>query len=162
HRVYRFVTHGERLASLVPSHQIGIYPFHLLSHKAKLCDALWVQLMLVAEGNRFERKDRFARFVHRFDLLLEPLGGRGRAKASVRVSEHAEPPRHRYSSDPGNIGRALISLHADPDRVGLSRYSGVANRDVITARGETRAGGISEGDIVAAGGVAHKRSCAYG
>ena len=41
---------------------------------------LRVNLLLVTEGNRFERQECFAGFVHRLDLLLEALGGSHRAE----------------------------------------------------------------------------------
>jgi predicted xylose isomerase-like sugar epimerase len=71
HRVHRFVANGERLALLIASHLIGVHLFHLLSNEAELRDAIGVKLVLVAEGDRFERKD-----MHR---LLPESGYRGEA-----------------------------------------------------------------------------------
>ena len=71
HRVHRVVAHGVRFSFFIAHHQIGIHLFNILGDEAKLRDALGVKLLLVAEGNRFEREDRFARFVHRLDVLLK-------------------------------------------------------------------------------------------
>ena len=95
HRVHRFVAHGVRLALLVASHQIGVHLFHLLGHEAELRDAVGVKLVLVAEGDRFEREDRFARLVHRLDRVLETRRGDDRAELTVGIDDYAYASRPR-------------------------------------------------------------------
>src|SRR5947207_2775588 len=88
HRVHRFVTHAVDLPVLVPSHQVGVDPFHFLSHQAKLRDAIRIKLVLVAEGYWFKRQDRFASLGHRLDRLLEPGGGLDRAEMALSIHDH--------------------------------------------------------------------------
>ena len=52
HRIHCFIANGERLALVVPCHQVGIYLFHIFSNKAELWDALRVKLVLVTESYR--------------------------------------------------------------------------------------------------------------
>ena len=44
---------------------------------------LWFNLLFITEGDRFKRQNRFARFVHGFDLVLEPSRGDKRADLVV-------------------------------------------------------------------------------
>ena len=53
--------------------------------------------MLVAERDRFERKDRFARFVHRFDRVLETLRGNDCAEVTVGLYDTRHPPSDQLS-----------------------------------------------------------------
>ena len=79
HRVHRFVAHGIGFPLVVASDEVRIRLFHVLGHESKLRDALGVKLLLVAEGDWFERVNRFAGFVHRLDILLKT--GRGNDSA---------------------------------------------------------------------------------
>ena len=88
HRVHRFVAHAVGLPLLVTSHQIGVHLLHLLGHEAELRDALGVKLVLVAESDRLEREDRFARFVHGFDRFLEPGRRSDGAEMTIAPYEH--------------------------------------------------------------------------
>ena len=91
HRVHRFVADGVRLALLVASHQIGVHLFHLLGHEAELRNALGSSSVLVAEGDRLEREDRFARLVHRLDRFLESRRGNDRAEVTVGIYDYGYP-----------------------------------------------------------------------
>src|SRR2546430_2973416 len=88
HRVHRFVTDAVGLASLITSHQIGIYFFHLFGNQAKLRDASGIQLMLVMERDRSKREDCFTRLVHRLDVVLVACRGCGRAEVPVGVYDN--------------------------------------------------------------------------
>src|SRR5262249_2091402 len=77
-----------RLAFGISHNQIAIDLFHLLSYQSKLPGALRIQLVFVAEGNRFECEDRFACRAHWFDLLFITLGGRCRAELTTRVDNN--------------------------------------------------------------------------
>src|SRR4029077_373371 len=85
HSVYRLIPHGIRLAVAITSYQVGVHLFYLLGHEPELRDALGVDLLLVAEGDRLEREDRFACVVHRLDLILESRRGRGRTELAVSI-----------------------------------------------------------------------------
>ena len=74
-----------------------------------------IKLVLVAEGNRLQRENRFARLVHRLDLFLETLGGNDRAEVSIRIDNYPYASGHRDSADAGNKSVALRSFCADAD-----------------------------------------------
>ena len=137
HRVHRFVAHGVRLALLVAGHQIGIHLFHVLSHEAELRDALGVKLVLVAEGHRFERENRFARFVHRFDLVLETRRGSDRAELTVGIDDYSYASGNGGATNAGDKG-ARREFLASPMRIVLDSPASatIADIDVVTARGE--------------------------
>jgi len=46
HRVHRFVANRVSFSVSVAGHQIGIHLFHVLSHEAKLRDAIRVEVVL--------------------------------------------------------------------------------------------------------------------
>src|SRR6267154_1743106 len=71
HRVHLVVAHAVRFSFLVAHHKVGIYLFYIFGYKAQLRGASWINLLLVSEGNRFERQEDFAGFVHRFNLFLK-------------------------------------------------------------------------------------------
>ena len=48
---------------------------HLLGHETELWRRLGIEFLLVAKRHRLKRENRFARFVHRLDRLLEPHRG---------------------------------------------------------------------------------------
>ena len=89
--------------------------------------------MLVAEGHRFECQNRFARLVHWFDRVLEPV--RGNDCAEVTIGAHNYP----YSisdSDPADSSDKGVSLDArcaDANRVRVNSPSRMANIDVVAA-----------------------------
>ena len=91
-----------------------------------------VKLLLIAESDRFQRKDGFARFVHRLDCLLKPHRGGLYAKltADIDPDRHAGPG-DRHSVNTGDKGVGLRSLRADPDRLGLARNTTVADIDIV-------------------------------
>jgi hypothetical protein len=62
HRVHGFVANGVGFSLFIASRQIRVHLFHLLGHEAELRNALEVKLLLVAEGHRPEREDRFTSF----------------------------------------------------------------------------------------------------
>src|SRR5437016_284462 len=102
HRIHSFVAHSVNFPLCVAGHQIRIHFFHFFGHEAELRDAVWIKLVLVAEGHRFQRKDRFARLVHRLDLVLETSGGDGRAELTVGSNDYSYSPRHSYPRDAGD------------------------------------------------------------
>ena len=75
HRVHRFIAHGVGFALLVAQPPGRDSPFPLPLLPGQTADVLRIKLFFVAEGDWFEREDRFARLVHRFDFVLEPRRG---------------------------------------------------------------------------------------
>ena len=99
-------------------------------------DALRVKLVLVAEGHRLKREDRFARLVHRLDLVLETRRGSGRAEVTVGIHDDRYASGNGCPADAGDKGGRLRSLRADADGVGLASNARVADIDIVIARGE--------------------------
>ena len=79
HRVHCFVANGVRLALSIAHDQIGVHLLHLLGDKAKLRNGIRIKLAFITKGDWLERQDRFARLVHRFNLILK---ARGRGKCA--------------------------------------------------------------------------------
>src|SRR5262249_13727719 len=82
HRVHCFIANRVNFPLCITNDEIGINFFNLLRDKAELRSALGIDLFLVTEGDRFERMDCFAGFVHWFYLILETLRARFRAEAA--------------------------------------------------------------------------------
>ena len=64
----------------------------------------WVKFVLVAEGHRFERKDRFARFVHWLDRFLETRRGNDRAELTVGINDYSYPAGNDHATNAGDVG----------------------------------------------------------
>jgi hypothetical protein len=73
HRVHLIVTHSIDVTAFVADHEVRVCLFYVFGHESELLYAFSINLLLIAEGNRFEREQRFARFVHWFDLLFKAL-----------------------------------------------------------------------------------------
>src|SRR5439155_14460574 len=153
----RFVAHCVRLALGIASHEIGVDLFHLLGHQAELRDAIWVKLVLVAEGDRLERQNRFARLVHWFDCVLETLRGDYRAQVTIRVDNHPYTSSDGHSTDASDIGVRVSAYVADANSIALGRNTEVADVGIVIARGEISTGSSAQCDIAAAGCVASER-----
>src|SRR5438876_545916 len=109
HRVDRLVANGNDFALLVARHQIRIHGGHVLGDKAKIRRARRINLLLVAEADRFKREERFAGLIHRFDVLLVASRGALEAKfaASAYSNKDAVSLRRRADvSDPGDVALA--------------------------------------------------------
>src|SRR3954464_12093967 len=111
HRVHRVVTNCVHLVLAVTSHQIRVHLFHFLGHKAKLRDSSGINSFLVMEGYRFKRQNRFTRFIHRLDRLLETPRGRRHAKLTEVVYHHWIAC-NGCSADPGDKSSLLSSCPA--------------------------------------------------
>src|SRR6266446_1481602 len=135
HRVHRFIADCVTLAVLVASHQIRVNLFHFLSHEAELRNAIGVKLLLVMEGDRFEREDRFASLVHRFNRFLETSRRCGRAQMTAGINNHADASRHRDATNPSNICTRLRSCRSDSDYSSLASYASVADINIVISRG---------------------------
>src|SRR2546430_9235338 len=117
--------------------------------------------MLVVEGHRFEREDRFARPVHRPDPVLETRRGNDRAEVTVSI-HHNRVADNGCPANAGNKRRRLDSLPADANRPGLTSYPSVADVDVSTTYGNIGACVISQCDVILTGCVAAERAITGG
>src|SRR5260370_24864347 len=88
HRVDRVVANCERLPVAVENYEIRIHFRHVLCDQSELRDSSGIDVVLVAKGHRLEREDRFARLVHRSDVLFETLGGGGYAKLAISIYDN--------------------------------------------------------------------------
>jgi hypothetical protein len=156
HRVHRFITNRVDLALCIAHNQVGIDLFHVLGDEAKLWSGIEINFFLVAEGDRFQCKDRFARFVHWFDIVLETLRGGYRAEASIAVYNNA-CACNWASTDASNKGSTLGSLYTDADRSRVARPSRIADIDVAVASGEICTGINAQGNVAAARCVVKER-----
>src|SRR5438552_14272411 len=136
---------------VVASDQIGVHLLHLLGHKPELRDAIGIKLMLVAEGNRLQRQDRFARLVHRFDFIFESLRGNDRAEMAAGINNDPDTSSNRYSTNPGDKGFRLSSCRANANRIGVTRSTRVADLDIVVAIEESRPGVKAQCSVITAG-----------
>ena len=95
-------------------------------------DALRVNLLLVAESDRFQRQNRLTPFIHWFDCVLKACRRACDAELAVRVYHDLAPDNWDlgYSSDEG---RSVRSLCSDADRIGLSRDTPITYIDIVVA-----------------------------
>ena len=70
------------------SDQIGIHLCYFLGHETKLRNTIGIKFLFVTKGHRLERQDRFAGFIHRFNLVLESLRRSRNAKLSTGVNHN--------------------------------------------------------------------------
>src|SRR5437899_7676810 len=143
HRVHCFVAHAVRSSLIVTGHEIRIYLFYFLCHKTELWNALGVKVVLVTERHRFERENRFARLVHRLDLLLVTIGGKDRAEVTVGIDYHSYAFRDYGPTDAGHVGGALRCRIADPDRARVVIPTVVTNHDVVISTALTSITGLT-------------------
>ena len=120
-------------------------------------DALGVELFLIVEGDRFERENRFAGFVHRLDRVLETFRGSDRPELAVGVYEDWHAFGTGFARNASEIGGRLGSLRADADGGGLGRNTCIADVDIVIARSKVCTGGSAQCDVAAAGGVIVER-----
>src|SRR5438046_2614154 len=109
--------------------------------------------MFIAESDWFQLENRFAGFLHRLDVLLEPGRGGGRAQLSTAV----DPDRNRTANgsavDTGDIGGRLGSRCANADHARVACYSEVANINVVTLGGEIGSGRGAYPDVMGSCGA---------
>src|SRR5204863_4660138 len=115
-----------------------IYLFHLLGDEAELRSAIGINLFFVAEGDGFQRQDRFACLVHRLDCFLKACGGGVRAKMAVGVHDNWYTCWNGCPSNPCNVCIRLRSCCPDANGVGFTRDTSVIYRDIVVAVGGMR------------------------
>ena len=103
--------------------------------------------MLVAEGHRLERENRFASLVHRFDLLLEPRRGSSNTELTGGVYYYGASC-YRHAKDAGDKGAVLSSLLTDPNLGRFTRHTYIADINVVAARREIRASIGAQRDVI--------------
>src|SRR4030095_15043978 len=96
--------------------------------------------MLVPEGDRFERENRFARFVHWLDLVLKTLRRENRAELTVGTYNYPYASRSRGSANAGDKRGVVCSPRTDADSIGLAKNPSVTDSDVVTVVGEVKTG----------------------
>src|SRR5206468_12283740 len=121
--VHRVVTNGIDFSFGITRYQGGVHLLHVLSYEAKLRSALGINLFFVAEGDRFQREDRFACLIHRLDCLLLASGGGLDPNLTVRIYADRRAATDRYSANAGDISSGLGPLRTDADGVGFRRCS---------------------------------------
>ena len=111
-------------------------------------------VFLVTERHRTQLHQLVARITHIADVALvtcrrfcaaEQAGVIGNYIAALLYPGAAE--------DAGDEGGGLRALGADPDGVGLSRKTSVADFDVVITRGERRTGSETNRDVIGPGRV---------
>src|SRR4030095_9910589 len=100
--------------------------------EAKLRGALRINFLLIAEGDRLQREDRFARFVHRLNVLLVVRRGCYRAKMTAAIYDNCYAGWNGCPADPGDKCFCLYSCRADADGPGLLETL-IAHIDIVTA-----------------------------
>src|SRR5204862_2352082 len=125
------------------------YLFHVLSHQAKLRDALRVKFLLVVEGYRFECKDRFAGFVHRLDGFLKAFRRGDRAKVARAINDYRYAVGNCSPINPGDKCFSLCPGRADADGFRLVSTS-VDDIDIVVARPEIVPGSMAQCEVAVA------------
>ena len=156
HRVHGFVAHRVRSACSVASDQIRIHFFHLLGHEAELGDGVRVEVVLVVERDRFQRKNCFTRLVHRLDRVLEALRRSDRPEVAIGIYDHRHTSCYRHAADPGDIRIGMGAFRANADSARVARYAQVGDVDIVTAGGKEKARAQPNGDVRAASRIAIK------
>src|SRR5882724_416409 len=156
HRVHCFVAYRVGLALFVEYHQVRIYLCHVLGQQTKLRGSLWVELFLVAEGDRLQRQDCFARLVHWLDGVLKTRRRSVGTQVTTGINYHGKASWHGHSIDAGDIGVLVRWFGADANLGRIVRATGVADIDIVTASGERSTGARAQGRVVATGGVTKK------
>ena len=70
HGIHHFVVHALGLAVSIARHESGVDLGHFFGNQAIGGRLAWIDLFLVPIGDWCEPIERFAGFVHRFDVLL--------------------------------------------------------------------------------------------
>ena len=124
-----------------------------------------IGVLLVAEGDRFQRKERFAGFAHGFDLLFIALRGNERSERAIRVNVN-RPVIHKSVVDAADIGECVRGTagrnSADGNHIGLAGHTGIADIDIVAARSLIDTGSEPDSGVAAAGGVSIERRITVG
>src|SRR5215831_3229685 len=150
HRVYRFVANAHNLSFFIASNKLRIHFLYFLSNQAELWNLVWIQLLLVTEGHRLERKDRFAGLIHRLNSFLESRRGNNRAELVVGPYNYSYSTWDGDTTDADNKGGVLRSSRAHADFPRLTRIARCANIYVKVPGGKIFACLAAYGNVVGA------------
>ena len=131
HRVHRFVVHGVRLALIVASHEGRVHLLHLPEPRGQNCRRHPGQVLVGGGTLGFEREDRFACLVHRFNCMLESFRGDDCAEVTIRIDDHAYTIGDDGTADSSNVGGRLESFRLYAHRIGIAQITLITNVNVI-------------------------------
>ena len=104
------------------------------------------------ERHRLERQERFAGFVHRPNLFLEPARSAGGPELTVDIYEDRQgvSTSGRHPANAGDKGSCLKN-RADASGVPITGDTSVTDSDIAVARGESLAGTSAQGCVIGSG-----------
>ncbi len=158
HRVHGFVADRVGFSFFVHCYQRRIHFCYFFSNQAKLGDVGLV--VLVVEGHRFKRKNRFTGLVHGVNILLEPLRGDTTTNTELagdRVNRYAATER-ATSENASDKGLPLGSLEANTNGVVIGVSTTVANFDIVIPSENGDPSALAQRDVVGTGGVPERVS----
>ena len=128
HRVDRVVSHTVDLPVFIPDCEARIDLSHLLGDEAIFKTLAWIDLFLVSEGYRLERKQGLAGIVHRLDgLFVTARGSRVTKQTSGHVHGNGVRSATTYRAGVNIADVGVIGLPSD------TRHPG-ADIDVTVTR----------------------------
>jgi hypothetical protein len=116
--------------------------------------------VLVLKGHGLECQDRFARFVHRFNLFFGSARRTHRAQLTSRVyyNWHSIHISGCHPTNASNEGACLIGV-ADADGASVASLTIAADNDVeIGVRVKKETGAATHDDVAAASGIVKQRA----
>src|SRR6266487_1822308 len=147
HRVDPIEAQGFGLPFLIAHHQVRRRLGHFLGDEAKHFCVGWINIAVVAVGDRLERVERFAGLLHGLDLVLVASRGNDVAKFTGGI----------YLDISAGIVRCRTDA-SDSGTVGLASKTDDAVADAhIAAAFDIEAGIKAQGRVVAAGDVVKER-----
>ena len=142
----------------VHCYQRRIHLCYFFSNQAKLGDVGLV--VLVVEGHRFKRENRFTGLVHGVNILLEPLRGDTSTNTELtgdRVNRYVATER-AITENASDKGLRLVSFEANTDGVVIGVSTTVANFDIVIASENGDASALAQRDVVGTGGIPERVS----
>src|SRR6478736_9779684 len=143
HGVDRLIANGNDFALLVARHQIRIHGGHVLGDKAKIRRACGINLLLVAEADRFKREKRFAGLIHGFDVVLVASRGGLEAKFAASAYSNKDAVSLRRRADVSDAGDVALTSNTQDI---------LADTDITTSR-DVETGLKAQSNVRAAGYV---------
>jgi hypothetical protein len=145
HCIHGFVPDGVDLAVFIANHQVRVDLGYFLGNQTIFRPIRPVSL--VVEGYRLKREEVLARFVHRFDVLLESDRRAYRAKLAGGVDHY---------------GYGVVEVRCHPadvaNQAGVTDiFASVTNTDHVAGRGDEASGYIADDCVKLAGGQAKTR-----
>src|SRR5262245_757752 len=154
HRVDLIVANAVGFPFFVHCYQRRIHLCYFFSNQTKLGDVGLV--VLVVEGHRFKRENRFTGLVHGVNILLEPLRGDASTNTELagdRVNRYVATER-ATTENASDKGLRLGSLEANTDGIVIRATTVGANFDIVTTSHNIDTGAAAQRDVVRTGSVA--------